>query len=72
MKITLWGDSASQMSEREKKRMIKFIRSNLQDPKAEIEFVLPSEQDIKKANTKSKRGGVEGGTGRDADTEEAE
>lgn len=61
MRIVLWGGSA-QMTDRERKRLLKSIRSNAQIPESEpIEFVTPTEQDITKANTKSKRGGVDGG-----------
>ena len=61
MRIVMWG--ITDMTARERKKLIKFIRSNAHLPETEpIEFVLPTEQDLRKADTKSTRGGVDGGS----------
>jgi len=60
IKLRLWGDSAK-MSEREQKKLVKFLRSSPGYGKMEFEFVIASEKDLKGATTKmSSRGGVKG------------
>jgi hypothetical protein len=64
MKFRCWG-SAIEMSDRERKKLEKFIRANSDIKKSEpIEFVSATESEMKRAaekELKSARGGTDGG-----------